>query len=438
MHKFIFLSLVVLLNACQHQQSHSSESSADAMSDMELEIARVFSDVDSLLELDNGSFWNKKLYGPFLIIDPETRVFYANQNSANNDFQQVGTVYRDTLPEELTIANTAIDWEGQRWSMIMQPLPESQMERNHLIVHELFHRIQPEIGYENLQELDNAHLDGDDGRVLLKLELQALLEAVADTDEAQRLRHIQNALTFRTKRQSTPEIAMAEHSLELNEGLAEYTALMLSGRNPEEMKDHLTSVTHQFYSNPTFVRSFAYQTIPLYGYLLSAIQPDWHQKINRTAHLTDVFAQAFALEIDTSVATEKIASQSNYGYEQIVAEETERENQRREKLAKLRAKFTAVSVLELPFENMNISFDPRNIVPLENLGTVYPNLTVTDNWGVLTVENEALLAPDWSKVTVSAPSEIKGQSVTGDGWQLELKSGWMVERAGDEYRLVRE
>ena len=35
-------------------------------------IAETFSQVDSLLKIDNGNFWNHQLYGPILIADPET------------------------------------------------------------------------------------------------------------------------------------------------------------------------------------------------------------------------------------------------------------------------------------------------------------------------------------------------------------------------------
>jgi len=46
--------------------------------------------------------------------------------------------------------------------------------------------------------------------------------------------------------------------------------------------------------------------------------------------------------------------------------------------------------MKIFLENMSISFDPRNLVPLDDVGTVYPNLRITDNWQILSVDSGAL------------------------------------------------
>ena len=82
-----------------------------------------------------------------------------------------------------------------------------------------------------------------------------------------------------------------------------------------------------------------------------------------------------------------------------------------------------------------MSFDPGNLVPLEGLGTVYPNIRVVDVWGVLTVaRGGALLNQTFSAVNVPAPADASGRSLRGDGWTLELKDGWALvpgAREGD-------
>ena len=77
---------------------------------------------------------------------------------------------------------------------------------------------------------------------------------------------------------------------------------------------------------------------------------------------------------------------------------------------------------------MNISFDPRNIIPLEDYGNVYPAMRITDNWGILTVTGGALLGKNWDKVTVSEPESISSEKITGEGWTLELKDTYKVEK----------
>lgn len=398
---------------------------------------QVFKEVDSLLRSRSNSFWQTPLYGPILLIDPETRAFTANQNNAGGSFQKKGNVYTDTLPKDLNIANTAISWDGELWTMVMTPLPTDKNSRNNLIIHELFHRIQDTIGFKNLKEAANNHLDTYNGRLLLKLELEALKKAVIAESKKELNLHLENAMNFRIRRQNDFEASDAENTLEINEGLAEYTGAMLSGRNEQDMMKHLIGTIDDFYSNKTFVRSFAYQTIPAYGYLLSKVKPYWHRDIDRETNLTDYFIQAFGIKSDSATDTEALAKAHDYRYFEIKTAESERETKRLAQLEAYKSKFLNDTVLTLSFENMNIAFDPRNITPLEEHGTVYPNLKVTDNWGVLTVEKGALLSPSWNYVKVSTPERITKDTVFGDGWQLALKPGWVVKGKEGKYSLEK-
>jgi hypothetical protein len=438
MNKIFYLVFLIVFGSCQNNRVKQADKTIDNLTELENSIVQTFSDVDSLLNIDNGKFWGKELYGPIILIDPEKRVFYSNENNEDNEFEEIGKIYKDSLPKDINIANTAINWNDKRWTMVMLPLPNDRISRNNLVIHELFHRIQPSIGFENLQEMDNGHLDTYDGRLLLKLELEALEKALSTNDETERLSHIQNALTFRSRRHKSSYIQQAENSLELNEGLAEYTGMMLSGRNASEMKTHLSESKTDFYTNLTFVRSFAYQTIPYYGYLLSSKKPNWHREIDSKTNLTNYFIRAFRVEIFKNKSVENIANEFDYNFQQIQEEENEREKLRIEKIANLKSKFLEKPNLELQFHNMNISFDPRNITPLENIGTVYPNLRVTDDWGILTVENGALLASDWSKVTVTAPNKISDKLVSGEGWKLEISPEWEVQKIGTKFKLDKK
>ena len=91
-------------------------------------------------------------------------------------------------------------------------------------------------------------------------------------------------------------------------------------------------------------------------------------------------------------------------------------------------------VATLGFRHMKIEFDPRAVLALGQLGSVYPSLRVVDDWGVLEGPGGALVKADWTAVVVSAPSTTSPRIVTGPGWRLELAAGWHLvpdERAGD-------
>src|SRR5581483_9381751 len=114
--------------------------------------------------------------------------------------------------------------------------------------------------------------------------------------------------------------------------------------------------------------------------------------------------------------------------------ETQRDARRQLVLGRYRAKFVEGPVVAVPLRHMNIQFDPRNLQPLDERGTVYPNARITDDWGVLEAQNGALLSPKWDAVTLSGPATTSGGTIKGDGWMIALKPGWTAApgpRPGD-------
>ncbi len=370
--------------------------------------------------------WMKDLYGPILLVNPDTRELFANFSDSVGILSQAGEIYSGILSKEINIANTAIDWNGRRWAMIMLPLPVNKQERLDLLSHELFHVWQPSLGFK-LFNTGNNHLDQKNGRIYLRLELEALKKSLQSNSESERKVHLADALTFRKYRHSLyPGADSTENLLELNEGIAEYTGSVISGRTEKQSTEHFVESINSFYSYPTFVRSFAYQTIPVYGHLLAPIKKRWNREITLKTNLTDYFIRAFKISIpdDLKRSTDLILNQYNGAV--IVSEENAREEKKEKVIADYKSKFITQPHFELVFEQMNVSFDPRNIVPVENLGTVYPTIRVTDNWGILTVENGALLSPTWAKISLTTPQKNENKKISGEGWTLELKEGYSV------------
>jgi hypothetical protein len=114
-----------------------------------------------------------------------------------------------------------------------------------------------------------------------------------------------------------------------------------------------------------------------------------------------------------------------YGGEELMVSERRREEERRRLVEGYRARLVDGPVLSIPLRSMRMSFDPGNLVPLEGLGTIYPNIRVVDVWGVLTVaRGGALLNQTFSAVNVPAPANPALRPLRGDGWTLELNDGW--------------
>ena len=111
------------------------------------------------------------------------------------------------------------------------------------------------------------------------------------------------------------------------------------------------------------------------------------------------------------------------------------------KITSLKAKVSTCptskeNALELT-DAANYSYDPNELQPLGDLGTVYPTLKVSDAWGTLTVTSGALMTRKENRpanIYVPAPAETNTTQLQGDGWKLELKAGWQLEpgeRRGD-------
>jgi len=384
--------------------------------------------------------WVTDLYGPILLVNPNTRQLFANFSDSAGILKKDSKIYSGILPREINIANTAINWNGRRWAMIMLPLPVNKQDRINLLAHELFHVSQPSLGFQ-LFNTENNHLDQKDGRIYLRLELDALTKAMQATNKIELKTHLTNALTFRKYRYSLyPGADTTENLLELNEGLAEYTGFVISGRNNKQSIEHFVQSINTFLSNPTFVRSFAYQTVPVYGYLLVTTKKGWNREITIKTNLTDYFIKAFDISLpnDLKKTTEIILNQ--YSGEIIISEEKTREERTKKLIAEYKSKFITQPHFELVFEQMNVSFDPRNIIPIEVKGTVYPNIRVTDNWGILTVENGALMSSNWDKISVTTPIKIENKNISGDGWTLELTDGYTVtkDESTGNYKLIKK
>ncbi|ROH97706.1 hypothetical protein [Chryseobacterium daecheongense] len=384
--------------------------------------------------------WGKDLYGPMLLVDPDTRQIFANFSDSTGILKQDGKIYSGILPAEINIANTAVNWNGRRWAMIMLPLPVNKQDRINLLAHELFHVSQPLLGFQ-LFNVENNHLDEKNGRIYLRLELEALKKALQAHNETERKTYLTHALTFRKYRYLLyPGAYITENLLELNEGIAEYTGSVISGRDRKQSSEHFIESINSFLSNPTFVRSFAYQTTPVYGYLLNNTKKGWNREITVKTNLTEYFIKAFNITLpnDLRKATALILHQ--YNGKAIISEEEARENKTKKLIAEYKSKFITQPHFELVFEKMNVSFDPRNIIPIEDKGTVYPNIRVTDKWGILTVENGALMSSKWDKILVTSPLKIENKIITGEGWLLELNDGYSVikDEVTGNYKLTKK
>ncbi|OUJ74696.1 hypothetical protein [Hymenobacter crusticola] len=397
---------------------------------------QAFAELEAASQHDGGKLWGTPLYGPLLLVTADSRRIVANAPDSAGVLHEAAGLYEGELPAAVNVANTAVQWAGRRWAMVQLPLPADPSERVSLLAHESFHRLQPQLQLTS-PEADNAHLDEAPARAYLQLELAALRRALLAQSRRSTTAHLRAALAFRAYRRSLyPNATAAENQLELNEGLAEYTGLVLSERPATEAGAYLRQSLLDFPQTPSFVRSFAYQTVPVYGYLLRKRTPDWNRGISNQTDLTNLFTTSLGVAMPRNLASWTASALSRYGGKAILAQEAEREQQRQQQLTAYRRQFVEEPHLIIPLRQLNIAFDPRTAQPLAEAGTIYSTLRVTDSWGILTVEEGALLGPKQDQVSVGYPAAMQARSVTGPGYTLQLNEGWQVVKEADSGNYV--
>ena len=404
---------------------------------------KYFQEAEMICRRDNGKLWGRSLCGPVIFFEPRTRTVAANQSDKEGRLAKQGDVFVGRLPDEVNAANTAIAWAGVRWSMIFWwSLTEDKSDRDRLMIHESFHRIQDEIGLP-MSNPSNNHLDSLQGRIWLQLEWRALGQALTHQGAA-RKGAATDALVFRLYRRTLyPEATSEEIALEMNEGLAEYTGVRLSGRTDTELAVFMAGRLERANSRPTFTRSFAYESGPAYGLLLDESNVNWRQNLKPADDLGLLLQKALSLKLPEKLQAEAERRAAQYGGAQLRAAEIKRESDRLARVAGYRTRLVYGPVLILPLTNdVNYSFDPNNLLPLDDLGTIYPNVRVIDAWGILDVKGGALMVRENNKparLYIPAPADSNARSLQGDGWTLQLNDGWKLEpaeRKGD-YLLRR-
>ena len=413
---------------------------ASAGSAIDLNKARqYFKEISQIIDRDNGQLWGVRVGGPLLFVDPATRAVAASQADAEGALVDSGGVFVGTLPPEINISNTTDNWNGVLWVMLMWPLPEDSLSRDILLAHESWHYVQDKLGLYG-QRATNAQLEEMQGRLWILLEWRALDVALDSGPETAR-DAIEDALLFRAKRCALyPDAEEEEKAMELHEGLAEYSGMALACTAETDKTAHAHHMLSMTSGRTSLTRSFPYASGPAYCLLLDRSGKPWKAKLTDRPTYGALLAEAYGLNLPTVSDDELIRRAMKYGYDELLASETEREEQKQLRLKEMRARFVEGPVLILPLRKMNMSFDPGQVVPVDDKGSVYGNLRMTDVWGILETTKGGMIGATFQQTFVPAPEDPNARPLTGDGWSLELADGWKLspaDRPGD-YVLVEE
>lgn len=384
---------------------------------------QIFDLVSRIAGEDRGRLWGRSLDGPVLLVDPATRRVFANRAGAAARWAPSGNVFAGTLPDGLGSANTAVTLDGERWTMVMWPLPADAASRRQLLGHELWHRIQDSLGLP-VRDPQNPQVDDELGRVLLRLESRALGRAIAGKgiDQATAL---VTALSFREERHRRYAGSDSTEALvERHEGLAEYTGVRMAGGSIADQRRIAVKALTDLESREHLTRSFAYATGPAYGLLLDEVRPGWRLELGRGLGPAQLARRAIGVTLFD--ARRLAIEEGRLGGPMIRAEEAGHAEQRASRRRGLIDRFVTGRLLALPLASSSITFDPNQVEGLDSLGTHYGRMELSGEWGVLDAVGGGRIGPGFREAFVPVQPGFTVEQRAGPGWTLELHAGWRI------------
>jgi hypothetical protein len=307
--------------------------------------------------------------------------------------------------------------------------PDDRYLRGRLFIHELHHRVQPQLG-QMIGGASNDHLDTLEGRYWLRLEWRALAAALGSSGPA-RAAAIGDALAFRASRYALfAQAAESEHADEIREDLASYTGTVVASASATDAVADAITQLNEAHRMPTFVRTFAYPSGAAYGVLLDTYAPGWTRRLRpATEDLGTLLLQASG----SRPAGDAQASAARYGSGELRTEEERRDAEQARRVAELRQRFVDGPILIVP-RGKGAMLNTTGATPIPGTGTVLFEYRVTAPWGTLESRGGILEAADGLSLRLPLPYRAEETTLVGDGWQITLAEGWIVRpgtRAGD-------
>jgi len=386
---------------------------------------QFFKEAQALCERDGGRLWGVSICMPMVIGDARTQTFATSQPPPDAP-----------RPRLIGILMGPIKWGDTMWAALSWDIVANQPPRvrNAMFLHESFHIVQMRLGL-GVGTLSAEHLDSPDGRYWLRLEWHALARALRESGEPRALA-VRDALAFRQARYARfPDKVETERALDINEGLASYTGIVLAAQSESDaIASALDELAGQE-SGESYVRTAAYASGPAYGLLLDAASPGWTRKVRASDDPAAMLMRALAIQPVADVE----AAAARYGGAEIRAAEARREQQRQARIAELRRRFVDGPVLLMPGGGGGFT-DSHGAVVIPDVGTIwFGDYRMKGEWGALEADKGVLVSTDGRTRRLPAPVRRDDTTISGDGWTLKVAPGWVVRegaRQGD-YEVVQ-
>jgi hypothetical protein len=426
MNKLIIYLFFLLIASCGREKDNSYLTSEKA--------SEYFKSIEDICNLDNGRLWGKNLYGPILLIDRKSRKITSNQPDNEGLLKGKDGIYTGLFPKELIILNAPVNFGGTLFAMVPLPDEEDSYRIKSWAIRGLFHCFQQTSGIPH-SFFNSANMDEKEARLWIKLEWKALRKAL-NSEGKERQLAIRDALIFRgSNRELYLKYTTDQNRFETYEGLSTFTYTLLCTNSCDEFKSRLFENMDRIYSMQSYARSYGFIHGALYASLLHQIGFDFRVIHSDNYDLGNTVKELYQIELPEICRDVAGSLAVNYEIDEINREEELRLANIKESLHKEVSIFTERPVVFLELESPYFDFEPENIHSLDTLGTLYSSMRISDNWGKLTVDKGGCLVSNslkYLRITAKGIKTDKSQ-IAGEGWILNLNSGWELVRIEDNY-----
>jgi hypothetical protein len=403
----------------------------------------------AILDKDNGKLWGENIWSNKTIILGNDGYIYSLYPLKGSSTTDSVLFYKKIAPNELSQTNTAQEYEGERFATILY----SYLSYNSsTIIHELFHVLQAR--HIKLYGNQIDYLDSYDAREWLRLEYQALRNALKSANELKENSivegYLHDAFIFRKLRQDKySSFLKKELEIETLEGTANYTGYILS-TYPNKYKEAIKEIDEREAAD-SYTRPFPYATGFAYGLLFDHLNIQWRQGLEQVYNFQNIYEKQRLGKALHFTAKELKNAKKRNSYDSIHKEEAARKVINEKNIAYYTKMFFKKPTLSVLLADIHFaqSYDMNGTLSLKDKGMVYSSISGTDKQGknfgnFSTIEGKAALGISGvlkrhdDKNTwfiFPLPTEIKGNTIVGEHYTIELNPEWKVEKADEEGNL---
>jgi len=285
------------------------------------------------------------------------------------------------------------------------------------------HCIQPKYFGEFDKTANTGHLNDAEARLLLLLEINALMQ-VLQTEAAAKRDAVIAALCARYKRAADFGRLEDEAYHEILEGMATYTEIALFCPNKQQLLDRLNEDLTMIASDPSSAIGAGYFVGALYCFAIDEFDADARRGLRSCSEMGAVLKAAAG--ISTLPAFEQVDFEA-YGLSAIIEAERIQAKEQAELIEALTEKFSKQPTLSLEGEGEGSIMGQKILI--DGLGTVLRGVVeyIGEVGRAVVNGGDALKLRDGLWKLSAIDMSVEGNTVRGNNWELTLNEGYAVK-----------